>query len=165
MTDSRWTFKRHFEVTGDKLRNTAAKLSRILPNIGRPNNMVRRLHASVVDSIALYAAPIWTDKVMRSRKIQGSLNQVQRKIACRTIRGYRTIGHSTASMLAGMTPLHLKGDMYTEVYEELKDARAGGVRDLPPQAITLIRNNARNRMFLKWEEWTRNYGWVAKWGW
>ncbi|XP_018400331.1 PREDICTED: uncharacterized protein LOC108777848 [Cyphomyrmex costatus] len=134
--DSRWTFRQHFLATGEKLKKTVAKLSKILPNLGGPSSRVRRLHATVVDSIALYAAPVWTDKVMKDKRIQNDLNQIQRKIACRTIKGYRTISHTATTILAGIPPLFLKGDMYTEIYEEVKEYKAGGRREVPTRAMT-----------------------------
>jgi len=52
--DSKWSFIAHFEQLIPRVEKAANVLSRLLPNI-----RVRRLFMNVVQSIALYAAPVW----------------------------------------------------------------------------------------------------------
>jgi len=56
--DSDWSFVPHFEQLAPRVERAANALSRLLPNIGGPSVGVRRLFANVVQSIALYAAPV-----------------------------------------------------------------------------------------------------------
>ncbi|XP_018392975.1 PREDICTED: uncharacterized protein LOC108772028 [Cyphomyrmex costatus] len=156
--DSRFTFEQHFVKVGEKARKTVGKLSGILPNVEGPNSLVRRLHASVIDSITLYAAPVWIDKVEKNKKIQRALNQLQRRIACRIIRGYRTICYVTFTLLAGTVPLIMKARMYAKVYDEIKEVKAGGNTHIDTRVTKRIRIRAKARMFRKWYEWIHTPG-------
>jgi len=62
--DSRWKFRTHFNEMVSRVSKAADSLARLLPNLGGPNGRVRRLYAEVVNSIILYAAPVWAAEVM-----------------------------------------------------------------------------------------------------
>ncbi|XP_018402051.1 PREDICTED: uncharacterized protein LOC108779184 [Cyphomyrmex costatus] len=158
IVDSRWSFVKHFQMIGERLTKTVNKLSRILPNIGGPSSLVRRLHSTVVDSIALYAAPTWINQVERNKTILRILDRVQRRIACRVIRGYRTVSLYTATLLAGSTPFIIRAAMYTEVYEDVKDLRAGGMKEIPPNIMNKVRLKAKRNMLRAWKDWTNRPG-------
>ncbi|XP_037875265.2 uncharacterized protein LOC110386318 [Bombyx mori] len=81
---------------------TAGSLSRLLPNVGGPDTVVRRLYVGVVRSIALYGAPVWCPALTRRNVV--ALRRPQRAIAVMAIRGYRTVSCEVACVLAG-TPL------------------------------------------------------------
>ncbi|XP_018365782.1 PREDICTED: uncharacterized protein LOC108762995 [Trachymyrmex cornetzi] len=102
--------------------------------------------------------PAWVDKVDKNNSIQRRLQLAQRRIACRVIKGYRTISFATATMLAGPPPIILKAEMYAEVYEATKELHSQGIKQIPPRTSELIRSTARNRMFRTWEAWTRRPG-------
>ncbi|XP_067208489.1 uncharacterized protein [Linepithema humile] len=55
--DGFWGFEQHFAGITPKADRMAAALGRLLPNLGGPNNGVRRLYANVVQSVLLYGAP------------------------------------------------------------------------------------------------------------
>ncbi|XP_018360089.1 PREDICTED: uncharacterized protein LOC108759241 [Trachymyrmex cornetzi] len=155
---SRWTYERQFQVLSERLLRAAGNLAKILPNIGGPSPRIRRLHATVLDSIALYAAPAWMDKVEKNRLIQCQLQQAQRRIACRTIRGFRTVSFATATILAGTPPLLLKAQMYANVYEAMQKLRSQGMKWIPPSVSEPVRSRERNRMLRNWEAWIRSPG-------
>ncbi|TLO55091.1 hypothetical protein FEG18_19000, partial [Acinetobacter baumannii] len=56
--DSRWTFRAHFQNLVPRLLGVAGALSRLLPNVGGPDQVTRRLYTGVVRSMALYGAPV-----------------------------------------------------------------------------------------------------------
>ena len=58
--DRRLSFNKHRQITKAKAVQCWAALTRLMPNIVRPREAKRRLVASVVNSMLLYAAPIWT---------------------------------------------------------------------------------------------------------
>lgn len=60
-------------------------LSRVLPNIGGPNEKVRCPYMGTVRSIALYGSPIWADAPMASLRSQLLLRRAERQIAIRVI--------------------------------------------------------------------------------
>jgi hypothetical protein len=53
------TGKVHLEMTIVKAGKIASAISRLMPNVGGPKASSRKIMASVVNSIVLYAAPVW----------------------------------------------------------------------------------------------------------
>ncbi|KAA5553009.1 hypothetical protein F3G12_18580, partial [Acinetobacter baumannii] len=100
--DSRWTFRAHFQNLVPRLLGVAGALSRLLPNVGGPDQVTRRLYTGVVRSMALYGAPVWGQSLAVG--VAKLLQRPQRTIAVRVIRGYRTISFEAACVLAGTPP-------------------------------------------------------------
>ena len=64
----------------------------------------------------LYGAPIWAGGSALTRKNTDILRSVQRRMAIRLVRAYRTISGEAAITLVGMIPFdHLAGT-YAEIY-------------------------------------------------
>ncbi|KMQ88949.1 reverse transcriptase [Lasius niger] len=82
-------------------------LSRLLPNLGEPDRRVRHLYAGTVHAMALYGAPVWVNRMEATRKIRDLMNQVQRKVANRIFRGYRTVSWAAVGILAGIPPMEM----------------------------------------------------------
>ena len=55
--DGRLTFDKHFDRLIPKVEGVAASLGRLLPNVGGPNDRVRRLYTGVINSMILYGSP------------------------------------------------------------------------------------------------------------
>jgi len=51
-------YKTHLETVAAKATNTAAALTRLMPNVGGPKQRKRQLLATVIENQLLYAAPI-----------------------------------------------------------------------------------------------------------
>jgi len=152
--DSRWCFRTHFMDLMPRVGKAANSLARLLPNLGGPSGRVRRLYAEVVHSIALYAAPVWAAEVRATPRICARMHQVQRRVAQRAIRGYRTISHAAATVLAGQPPLELLASMRQEVYYELAELRRGNQGNAPPpRAVKIVRVRARQRLLAAWSTW------------
>jgi len=149
--DSRWKFRTHFNELVPRVDKAAMGLARLLPNLGGPNGRARRLYAEVVNSIALYAAPVWAAEVEGSRQLCDLLHKVQRRVAQRAIRAYRTTSHATATTLAGQSPLELLASMRKQVYLEMAELRRGKMP--PPRAVKLMRVRARQRLVAAWSNW------------
>lgn len=81
-----------------KLLGAAGALARLLANIGGGGKAVRRLYMVVVRSMALYCAPVWSPTL--SARNAALLQRVQRVLAVRVVRGYRTISTEVACVLA-----------------------------------------------------------------
>jgi len=84
--DSDWSFTAHFEQLAPRMEKVANALSRLLPNIGGPDGRVRRLFANVVQSIALYAVPIWAVEMEATPYIQMLMHRAHKRVAQRVIR-------------------------------------------------------------------------------
>lgn len=92
-----------------------AALNRLLPNIGGPTEIKRRLLVGVVQSIILYTAPIWSNAI-RIKKYEDLLISTQRKILLRAICAYRTSAIATQA-IAGMPPITLLIGERKRLYE------------------------------------------------
>ncbi|KAL4125997.1 hypothetical protein QTP88_010229 [Uroleucon formosanum] len=99
-------FRKHIETTSEKATKTAAALSRLMPNIGGPAPAKRRLLTTVVHSLLLYAAPVWSGALMFDRNVK-TLGGPQRKMALRITSAYYTVSYEAAMVVAGIPPIHL----------------------------------------------------------
>jgi len=154
--DSKWTFTPHFVGLAPRARAAARNLSRLMPNLGGPGDRERRLYMGVVQSIVLYGAPVWYDKVAANRRCRQIMNDLQRRLAIRLIRGYRTTSCTAACAVAGSIPWILLAAMYTETYQEKVAGRleAPGEGAQPPQLVQQRRDARRERILRrKIAEW------------
>lgn len=145
--DSRWNFREHFRRLAPKLIGTASALGRLLPNVGGPNLTCRRLYTGVVRSMALYGAPVWVGALTSPNKAQ--LYRPQRVMAVRAIRGYRTISHEAACVLAGTPPWDLDAEVLAEVYERCTQAKARG-EGPAPEEVDRWRQFAQINLLHRW---------------
>ena len=130
----------------------AAALSRLLPNLGGPDGRVRRMYAGIVNSVALYGAPIWAEAANTTAKISDALRRVQRRVAIRVVRGYRTVSHAAAATLAGLPPMELVAKMYQRTYIRTRELQRRNI------AITAgvkkeLRVHARRQLMDEWREY------------
>lgn len=124
--DGRWTFRQHFARLVPRADKVAVSLGRLLPNLGGPDGRVRRLYCGIVHAVALYGAPVWAREARATRQIRDEMRRVQRRVALRACRAYRTVSFWAATVLAGIPPFELLAQMYQYVYEELRRLARGG---------------------------------------
>ena len=148
--DGTWSFGQHFNRLAPRLDKTAAALSRLLPNLGGPREGVRRLYANVLQSIALYGAPIWAPDLAASRRSRELLRGSWRRIAVRIIRGYKTVSHEAAGLLARLPPPELLAEAHARVYRD-RVALRREQGSLDPTAVELARLRAREAVWESWE--------------
>ena len=72
------SFGQHLALLGSKIRTASASLGRLMPNPRGPRARVRRVFATVVYSVALYAAQVWAESVAASRPLRERAIQLQR---------------------------------------------------------------------------------------
>lgn len=125
--DSRWDFKEHFKRLVPRLEKVLGALHRLLPNLGGPDESVRRLYAGVVRSMALYGAPVWSGSLTNDRSSKALLNGLQRRVAIRIARGYRTISYEAAMLIARCPPLDILASVNAAMYHNLRCARQSDV--------------------------------------
>jgi len=143
--DSDWSFVPHFEQLAPRVERVANALSRLLPNIRGPSAGVCRLFANVVQSTALYAAPMWAAEMRATPYIQTLVHRAQRRVVQRIVRGYRTTSFVAATVLTGIPPLELLAEMYANIYRckrELQEANPNA----PPRAERELRLQERRLM-------------------
>lgn len=136
--DKRRSFRSHVEETAKKSGKVVGCLSRLMGNVQGPSPSKRKLLGTVVESTALYAAPIWI-RALDSAKSRLKLDQVQRKIALRICSGYRTISAEAAFVIAGVPPMTLLAAERTDCW------------------LGADKVQARNAMLDRWQErWTNS---------
>jgi len=93
---------------------------------------------------------VWAEDVMVTRRLRDTLRRLQRRVAMRAARGYRTVSHAAATVLAGMPPFDLAARMYSTMYKRVR-----GVRDTGAVIIgrirRIIKDRARQSMILEWQ--------------
>jgi len=160
--DSKWSFVAHFERLAPRVERAANGLSRLLPNLGGPNVRVRRLYASVVHSLALYAAPVWAAEMRATPHIQLLMRRAHRRVAQRIIRGYRTASYAVATALAGIPPLELQAEMYANNYRRIKELQEANPQ-APPRATRLIKLHSRRLLLESWSRWLADQTAISQW--
>jgi len=98
--DAKLKFTQHAKNTATKALNVVCKINRILPNISLATSRKRRLISCAVQSILLYGAPNWADKM--SAKGKTELTKIQRKVAIRVASAYSTISTEASQVLADL---------------------------------------------------------------
>jgi len=147
--DATWSFGEHFRCLAPRV-GVAMALCRLLPNLGGPGGRVRQIYAAVVSSVALYGAPVWADDVAATRRLRDLLRRLQRRMAIRAARGYRTISHAAATVLTGMPPLDLAARMYSNMYRRVRGIRDNGA-EIIGRIRRVIKDQARRSMVLEWQ--------------
>ncbi|XP_072766271.1 uncharacterized protein [Anoplolepis gracilipes] len=136
----------------EKIGEVTAALCRLMPNLGRPDDRVHKLYAGTVNSMALYGALVWADEAMATKRIRDILHRIQRRVAIRLVRDYRTVSHAAASILAGLPP-HGAFGWGTCPYLR-QSQRAPEMRvTITARVRGVARLQARRQMMEKWEEY------------
>lgn len=142
--DAGLRYEEHTKIAAEKAATAAAALARLMPNIGGPSELKRRLLNSVVHAKILYGAEVWGGAVERAT-VRRRLATVQRRSVLRVISAYRTVSESAALVLASTPPIDLLIRERQEIYRE-----CNGVRD--EQRRAEAKRAARQRLFVKWQE-------------
>ncbi|KAG5327721.1 PO11 protein, partial [Pseudoatta argentina] len=152
--DSRWTFRDHFRLLLPKAWGMAMALARLTANIGGPGERRRHLYATVVMSVVLYGTPIWAQTVSSDRGILWDVRRLQRQLALRIMRGYRTVSHESAAILSEMVPFDIIADRLRRSYLQRRMiiVRDGGIA---PQVSLILAEMERRRSVSKWREFCR----------
>ncbi|XP_018312104.1 uncharacterized protein [Mycetomoellerius zeteki] len=128
--DGAWEFGGPFDQLAPRLHRQADALAGIMPNLGGPRGAVRKMYPHAVLSGLLYGAPVWAGKAVRSRHIKRAMYGMQRRLCIRIARAYRTVSHTSATVLATRRPPSL--------------GAGGGLPNggrLPPRGYTCHRAN------------------------
>jgi len=96
-----------------------------MPNLRGPQERKRRLYAGVLESVVLYAAPIWAGALtVESRRL---FRRWQRAIAVRMCSAYRSVTFDSATLLARLIPYELLAAERARVYQRILDAKETGL--------------------------------------
>jgi len=117
---------------------------------------VRALYANTVLSVLLYGAPVWTNVLAVVRSTRSLVRRVQRRMAARAVRAYRTVSFSASTALAGMPPVELLSRERANLYWGRKALRASGI---VPTArdVNALRAGERTRTVEEWSKLLDHY--------
>ena len=136
--DRNMTKTEHIKQTVTRVNEVAAKLGRLMPNIGGPRSSKRRVLSGAINSVILYGAPVWSE-TMKKEKYKNMLQQVQRKMALKVSSAYRTVSAEAAQVLPGLIPIDLQVIERTRAYDTQTESKA-----LRHQTMTDWQNRWRN---------------------
>ncbi|KAJ8934965.1 hypothetical protein NQ314_013081 [Rhamnusium bicolor] len=102
--DTKLTFAEHVQKVKQKVERTTTASP--MPNIGGPRASKRRLLSSVIHSLILYTAHVWST-VTKNQKIIRKLASLNRKINIRITSAYRTVSTEGVVVTAGVPPIEL----------------------------------------------------------
>lgn len=105
--DSARGFSPHLKAICDKAERFLGAVRSLLPNVGEPNDLVRRLYYGVWESVVLYGAPIWASSLGRETN-RTIMRRAQRAALIRTSTAYRTVAHGDLCVLTGSMPIYIK---------------------------------------------------------
>lgn len=148
--DDKGSWGDHIKATCKKAEQRMAALTRLMPNLGGPSSGKRRVLSSVVQSILLYGAPVWS-AAMRVKSYKTRMEKVQRQALLRVASAYRTVSTNAVQVVTATAPIHLLAEERRYVHE-----RGGG-------HLPAVRTEARERTLDMWQaEWDQ-CRMVAQW--
>lgn len=139
--DNRLNFKEHINYASSKAAGVQTALARLMPNIGGPKPAMRRLLASVINSVILYASPVWAE-ALAVKEVRRKLTSIHRLSALRTISGFRTVSAEAACVVAGMLPIDVLVDELQRIYDRSM---------MNPTARKKVRKEERANSIVKWQ--------------
>lgn len=104
--DERLNYKEHISSVSKKAGAVQGALSRIMPNIGGTRQSRRRLLATVVTSVLLYGAPMWSES-LELKTYRRTMTSVHRLSAIRVASAYRTVSQDAVSVVASCLPIDI----------------------------------------------------------
>lgn len=147
--DSRLRFLEHFKYVEGKAAKVTRALGRLMPNLRGPHERKRRLYAEVLQSVILYAAPVWSDELKASRVAQRFLDRIVKTMALRVVAAYRTVSLDAAGVLGRIPPTILAAATRKRTYERIKDLKER--EDWSGEAERAIRKEELLLMRRQWE--------------
>ena len=134
--DSGLTSKPHLLQAAAKAQKMAMAVSRILPHARGASDSRRRVLSSEVDSILLYATPIWGPAAQKGY-VRRILDKTQRTAAIRVARENRTVSAAALRVLSHSLPYDLRIKEQTARYAHTEWTRRQEERidDSEPQLI------------------------------
>ncbi|XP_029171256.1 uncharacterized protein LOC114940687 [Nylanderia fulva] len=124
-------------------------LQRLLPNLGGPGGSVRKLYAGTVHAMLLYGAPVWVKCLEATRGPRDALRQLQKRVANRICRGYRTVSWVAVGVLSGVPPVEMLARMYTDVYTRTREYQRAGII-VTDGVRRAVRVHSRRALIQKW---------------
>nr|XP_034195162.1 uncharacterized protein LOC117611332 [Osmia lignaria] len=142
-------FKSHIETACSRALKYAGVLAHLMPNLGGAGNLAWRLFYRVVESVILYAAPLWVGG-LELRTNCNLLSSTQRTALLRVAQAYRTTSWDALCVITGQIPIDLLLKERARIYAKRKENR-----ELSNEEIARIKKEEREVTMDTWERrWT-----------
>lgn len=151
--DDNLNFAGHVRMINEKASKRALSLMKLLPNVGGPRWAKRLMLSGVVQSIVLYAAPVWKG-VLNMNKYKNILVGCQRKMLIRVCRAYRTTSTEAIQVLAAGVPIDILVEERAYLHEQ------GGGEN--PQIRKMARQESINKWQNRWQSNTTRAQWTKE---
>lgn len=119
--DRTLNFGIHIKKTTERAEKMLTSLNALMRNTTGPNELKRRVYVGVINSVILYATPVWAKEVCKVKERRESFNKIIRRKALRVIRGYRTISFEAATLLARICPLDIIAIRLNKQYWKIRN--------------------------------------------
>ncbi|XP_076638874.1 uncharacterized protein LOC143350745 [Colletes latitarsis] len=130
-----------------------AALGRIMPNVGGPGHKTSLLFYYVLESILLYAAPIWARWTSVGANLK-RLESAQSLGLIRVTKAYRTVARIVLPVIAGVIPIALKikeRGRIQQAEEEVREMLGADHQDLHA-TILAERKRVREETLEEWQD-------------
>lgn len=144
------SFDEHIKTVVRKAEEKIAKLVRVMPNIGGPKSTKRQIIYGAVNSILLYAAPVWCTALKKKKHVV-AMERVQRKMLIRMSCAYRTVSNRALQVIAGILPMDLQVKERRLLYETKGENSSRGKAAI------------REEMLVEWQKRWDETTLVAQW--
>ncbi len=105
--DRKLNFWPHINYIYEKSLNKINKLPIVVQNVwGLTSHSIKLIYSAAIEPFILYCASIWGQNLTKT-KIK-KLRKIQRLIAIRKCKAYRTISFESVITIAGLIPIELK---------------------------------------------------------
>jgi ribonuclease HI len=129
MLDNNFNWNDHVNYVCEKSRQLVTKLSSIAKlKWGLKSEALSIIYKGAIEPIITYACPVWKDALNKKFNIE-KLKRVQRLIAIRTIRGYRTISYEASILIANFKPITMIIDELSKLHSITKDRQTKRIID------------------------------------
>ncbi|KAL1447444.1 hypothetical protein WDU94_005421 [Cyamophila willieti] len=160
--DKGLSFKTHLDYVAEKASKAVNSLARIMPRQGGPSTGKRKLLNNVIESIILYAAPVWS-RIMNIKRNQLKVCQVQRYMLLRVCRSYKTTSTEALQVLSGVPPMDLRLKERAQCYgltkEEKDEIKAKTMQEWQARWSVETNGSWTRRLIPNIEQWVlRKHG-------
>ena len=103
--DSKLNFHEHISTQCSKVKRIVFALNHYCSlKWGLNRNVIQQIWSSYAEQILLYAVPVW-EKALTNKQCQRELESVQRLVAIKSIKAFRTVSYETAITLSKSKPI------------------------------------------------------------
>ena len=103
--DSKLNFHEHVSTQCSKVKRIVFALNHYCSlKWGLNRNVIQQIWSSYAEQILLYAVPVW-EKALTNKQCQRELESVQRLVAIKSIKAFRTVSYEAAMTLSKSKPI------------------------------------------------------------